>query len=502
MKNPIIAGFSPDPSICRVGKDYYLVNSSFSYFPGVPIYHSYDLENWEFIGNILNRESQLPLKEVTHSNGIFAPTIRYHKGKFHLITTNVSHGGTFIVTADLPTGPWSEPHYLPTEGIDPSLFFDENGHSYYLGTRPSRKGLHYEGNWEIWIQEIDLDTFELLGVSTTIWQGALRNVIWPEGPHLYRRGEYYYLLIAEGGTGDNHAITVARSKEIDDWYQGNPRNPILTHRHLGKEYPIQNVGHGDLVETADGEWFLVCLGQRPVKGASNLGRETFLANVVWENDWPVINPGLGHLVCSEEFENQNEVYDFKKGKPDCALFLRNPFEENYVFQQDGLDLILAKETVADLSTISYLGFRQKTFFYRLQTEVTFQPVQLLEEAGLLILQSDSASIRLVLRLESEGLLIQVRKISIEGEEVLASRKISAKIVKLEIQQENQELSFYFTESAEISVLLISGVDSRFLSTEYAGGFVGNTFGVYGSSNGRASSTRALFKNLTISELEV
>ena len=291
VKNPILRGFYPDPSICRVGEDYYLVNSSFAYFPGVPIFHSKDMAHWEQIGHVLDRESQVPLENVKHSNGIYAPTIRYYNETFYMITTNVSAGGNFIVTAKSPNGPWSEPYYLgeQAQGIDPSLFFDEDGSCYYVGTRPNPDGVRYNGDWEIWLQQLNLNTMQLQGESKYLWKGALNSVIWPEGPHLYKKDGYYYLMIAEGGTGPNHSVTIARSNRVDGPYENNPNNPILTHRHLGKKYPVTYVGHGDLVDDGHGKWYMVMLASRTFEGYTNIGRETFLAKVTWEDGWPIVN---------------------------------------------------------------------------------------------------------------------------------------------------------------------------------------------------------------------
>ena len=294
--NPILPGFYPDPSICAVGDDFYLVNSTFAYFPGIPIMHSKDLAHWEQIGNACDRESQLPLGDTGHSRGLFAPTIRYHEGTFYIICTNVSYGGNFIITAQNPAGPWSEPHYIEgADGIDPSLFFDEDGTCYYIGTHPNPAGCQYDGDWYIWIQELDIENMKLVGEVHNVWNGAMRNIIWPEGPHLYKIGEYYYIMHAEGGTGPDHAVTVCRSKNVYGPYENNFCNPILTHRHLGRKYPICYVGHADLVKTINDEWYMVMLAVRPLEGYTTMGRETFLARVEWENDWPVVNPGVGRL---------------------------------------------------------------------------------------------------------------------------------------------------------------------------------------------------------------
>lgn len=299
--NPILPGFYPDPSICAVGDDFYLVNSTFAYFPGIPIMHSKDLAHWEQIGNACDRESQLPLGDTGHSRGLFAPTIRYHEGTFYIICTNVSYGGNFIITAQNPAGPWSEPHYIEgADGIDPSLFFDEDGTCYYIGTHPNPAGCQYDGDWYIWIQELDIENMKLVGEVHNVWNGAMRNIIWPEGPHLYKIGEYYYIMHAEGGTGPDHAVTVCRSKNVYGPYENNFCNPILTHRHLGRKYPICYVGHADLVKTINDEWYMVMLAVRPLEGYTTMGRETFLARVEWENDWPVVNPGVGRLTDTVE----------------------------------------------------------------------------------------------------------------------------------------------------------------------------------------------------------
>ena len=262
--NPIIPGFYPDPSVCRVGEDYYLVNSSFHYFPGVPIFHSRDLVHWQQIGNVLDRTSQVDLKGIRCSGGIYAPTIRYHKGLFYMITTNVDGCDNFFVTASSPEGPWSDPIIIGGEGIDPSLFFDEDK-VYYVGQR-QKKNARFFGDCEIWIQELDVTTGKLLGEAAAIWDGAMKDGVWQEGPHLYKKDDYYYIMIAEGGTSISHSVMIARSKSLLGPYEANPNNPILTHRHLGKNHPITCVGHGDLIEAHDGSWWMVHLGCRPTEG--------------------------------------------------------------------------------------------------------------------------------------------------------------------------------------------------------------------------------------------
>ncbi|MGV8981041.1 family 43 glycosylhydrolase [Clostridium sp.] len=296
FNNPILPGFHPDPSICRAGEDFYLINSSFTFFPGAPIFHSKDLVNWEQIGHVLDRPSQLNLDGAAYTGGIFAPTIRYNNGVFYMITTNVDNGGNFIVTAKNPEGPWSDPYWLDDAvGIDPSLFFDDNEKVYYTGTR-DHSGKKYFGQQEIYIQELDLNTMKLVGERRALWDGALKTAFFVEGPHLYKVNGYYYIMVAEGGTEHFHSVTIARSKNIFGPYEANPGNPILTHRHLGKNYAITSVGHADIVETQNGQWYMVALASRPYGGYyKNLTRETFLIPMIWEDGWPIVSPGTGKV---------------------------------------------------------------------------------------------------------------------------------------------------------------------------------------------------------------
>ncbi len=231
-ENPILSGFHPDPSLCRVGNDFYLVNSSFEYFPGVPIFHSRDLIHWQQIGHVLTRSSQLPLEKMRASGGVFAPTLRYHDGTFYLVTTNVWGTSNFYVTATDPAGPWSEPHPLDRQGIDPSLFFNDDGQVYY--TRHVGGGDGYIGQ-----RLLDPKTGKLAGEMKEIWRGT--GGIWPEGPHLYKKDGRYYLVIAEGGTSFDHRVTIARSDSPWGPFLADPTNPILTHRDR-PEHPVQALG--------------------------------------------------------------------------------------------------------------------------------------------------------------------------------------------------------------------------------------------------------------------
>lgn len=485
--NPIIEGFSPDPSICAVGEDYYLVTSTFAYFPGVPIYHSKDLVNWKQIGNILDRKEQLNLTGAEHSQGIFAPSIRYHEGTFYMVTTNVTHGGNFLVKTDDPAGDWSKPYFIDNApGIDPSLFFDEDGRCYYVGTRENPRGADYNGDWEVWLQELDLDKMELIGVSTKLWKGALREAIWPEGPHIYKKDGYYYLMIAEGGTGFNHAITIARSKSIDGPYIGNKNNPILTHRHLGQQYPIHNVGHGDLVETPDGEWYLTCLASRQFKGYDNLGRETFLAKVEWEDGWPVINPGYGKLLDEQEHGlplvevKKETTFSFSEEHP-AFVYLRNPDWANYDrhSRKGWLRLRPSTTTLKDEASPSYIGLRQSSMNFTLSVNME-EALKDKEEAGLAIMQNNRYAIRLVVATKKTEKVVQLIATYNGKDEVVGSALVSGHAFRLSLKGENQKIKATVLSDGEETTIAES-VDIYYLSTKVAGGFVGCTMGVYTTS---------------------
>ncbi|HEY5955465.1 MAG TPA: glycoside hydrolase family 43 protein, partial [Polyangiaceae bacterium] len=257
--NPILTGFHPDPSICRAGDDYYLVTSSFEYFPGIPIFHSRDLVHFHQIGHVLTRKSQLPLDGVRSSGGLYAPTIRYHHGKFYVVCTNMHLQRNFIVRARRPQGPWSEPLWIDREGFDPSLFFDDTGEVYF--TRDGQ-GADFD-HPQIFQAKIDVSTGKLRNRPKSIFTGT--GGIWPEASHIYRRGDWHYLVIAEGGTSYGHSAVVARSRKPTGPFEACPYNPLMTHANRPRD-PFQALGHADLVDTPTGETFAVLLGIRPTHG--------------------------------------------------------------------------------------------------------------------------------------------------------------------------------------------------------------------------------------------
>lgn len=500
--NPILPGFYPDPSICAVGDDFYLVNSTFAYFPGIPIMHSKDLAHWEQIGNACDRESQLPLGDTGHSRGLFAPTIRYHEGTFYIICTNVSYGGNFIITAQNPAGPWSEPHYIEgADGIDPSLFFDEDGTCYYIGTHPNPAGCQYDGDWYIWIQELDIENMKLVGEVHNVWNGAMRNIIWPEGPHLYKIGEYYYIMHAEGGTGPDHAVTVCRSKNVYGPYENNFCNPILTHRHLGRKYPICYVGHADLVKTINDEWYMVMLAVRPLEGYTTMGRETFLARVEWENDWPVVNPGVGRLTDTVEInlpkwtaytaESNEYVFSTMGQLPPEFMVLRNADKSHYSLEKGkGLLMLFDTHTLKEQASPSYLALRQKHHHFMAKALLDVSNLSKDKRAGIAYVQNNLYN----LRVEVNGKMAEV---------ILCEKGTDRRVISMPLQGSNP-LEVSLEVDGLSAAVIIEGqkspeVDIRTLSTEAAGGFTGCTVGLYAVAD-TENTDCACFKRFSYSEV--
>lgn len=496
--NPIIPGFYPDPSICGVGDDYYLVNSTFSYFPGIPIMHSKDLVHWEQIGNVMDRRSQIPLEGGGHSQGIFAPAIRYHDGIFYVICTNETNGGNFIVTAKDPAGPWSEPAYLEgADGIDPTIFFDDDGKVYYIGTHPITEGRQYDGECHIWIQELDLEAMRLIGKSKDVWSGSMRFVHWPEGPHLYKKDGYYYMMLAEGGTDRNHSVTMCRSRSIWGPYENHFCNPILTHRHLGKDYPVQCVGHGDLVETPSGEWYMVMLGMRPIDGCTTLGRETFLARVVWENGWPVVNPGIGRL--TEEVEvglkewkpekpavEDKRVYHFGEMKELGYefVYLRNPDQEMYrLYPGRGLALQYGIHALTEKASPTYVGIRQQHHCFQAEAVVYADSILQKRETGIALLQSNEYYLRTALtREDDDGIILRVYLCQMLKEELIAQKTLTNVWDEIKISLKVDGLTAAVRViCGAVQTDVAQEIDIHSLSTEIAGGFVGCTVGLYAFS---------------------
>ena len=402
FENPVLPGMHPDPTVCRVGSDFYLACSSFEYFPGVPIFHSRDLVNWRQVGHALTRRSQLDLTGVPSSGGIFAPTLRHHDGEFFLVTTLVGRGH-FVVSARSPRGPWSEPSLLDGDGIDPSLAFLD-GRIYLTRTGRGRDPDHPF----IYQTEVGrrAEGFVPLRRPRVIWRGT--GGIWPEGPHLYRRGEWYYLVTAEGGTSYDHSVVVTRGRTPYGPFQASPHGPLVTHRDRPR-HPIQATGHADLVDLEDGSTWALLLGIRTAGGRHHhLGRETFLAPVHWEADgWPRMSsvdlrpdgPPLRRVLWREE------PAGFRPGRlPPAWAFVRNPDPRSWSLRaRPGcLRLWGTAATLRDVGAPALVCRRQERFDLTVRAQLEFEPRHENEHAGLCIRASEQFHVALVVGLARYG----------------------------------------------------------------------------------------------------
>jgi len=489
-KNPVLPGFYPDPSVCRVENDFYLVTSSFEYFPGVPVFHSRDLVNWKQIGHVLDRESQLPLRKAECFSGIFAPTIRYHEGIFYMTTTNTSGIGNFIVTAKSPEGPWSEPMIVKQEGIDPSLLFDNDGKVYY--TTAAGGALQ---------SEIDIKTGKLLTEPKVVWKGTGGR--YPEAPHLYFINGRYYLMLAEGGSGYEHMVTMARSQSPWGPFEPCPRNPVLSHRSTPN--PIRATGHADLVKAGD-SWFMVFLGVRThgYDDTHNLGRETFLSPFTWgEDGFPVVgNNGM----VSEEMEAPLESVpvseepardDFDKDKLDfCWNYLRNPDPELYSLtdRQGFLRLKGSKDTLDDIASPAWIGRRQRHHKVKAMACVEFSPENDNEEGGLCVRKNENHHYEIFISQRNGKISVILRKriADLRVEETCAELPEDAcKRCVLSVEAHGDKYIFSYG-SSEKGLKVLGKAEARYLSSEVAGGFTGVYFAMYSTGNGKPCKNPADF----------
>jgi xylan 1,4-beta-xylosidase len=384
--NPVLPGMYPDPTVCRVGSDFYLACSSFEYFPGVPIFHSRDLVSWRQLGHVLTRPGQLDLTGVPSSGGIYAPTLRYHDGRFYLVTTLVGRGN-FVVTADDPRGPWSDPHWLDEEGFDPSLNFLD-GRVFYTRVGPGSDADHPF----VYQAELGLSGggLEIPRRPRVVWKGT--GGVWPEGPHLYRRGRWFYLVTAEGGTSYDHSVVVARSTRPGGPFEASPHGPLLTHRDRPR-HPIQATGHADLVELEDGSTWAVLLAIRPAgRRHSHLGRETFLAPVEWGDDgWPRMPPlelELEGPPLRRAAQSSPAGRDEFPGRrlSSTWVFVRNPSDEAWSLQERPgcLRLRGCEASLRDVGPLALVCRRQQHFEVGVRTLLDFVPEHPNEQAGLCV----------------------------------------------------------------------------------------------------------------------
>ena len=502
-RNPILPGFYPDPSICRAGDDYYLVASTFEYFPGVPIFHSRNLADWEQIGHCLTRPSQLPLSDTSASSGVYAPTIRHHNGRFYMVTTHFPDKGHFFVYADDPTGEWSDPIWVRVgddvasyESIDPSLFFDDDGKVYFTCNQFG-KGI---------IQlEIDIETGERVREAQTIWTGTGGSHA--EAPHLYKINGMYYLVIAEGGTHIGHMVTIARSESPYGPFEPCPHNPILTHRST--DHIIQATGHADLLQAANGSWWAVCLGiqQKWPNGfppCHNIGRETFLAPVTWDDEgWPTVgNNGMIDLEMeTDQLPGEPAPQTSAQYRDDFTLpeldmrwnFIRNPQADAWSLGNDPgyLQLNGSAVTLDDMDSPTFIGRRQQHHRLHAETRLHFDPATDNEEAGLTAYMNDRHHYEIaVTQREGQNVVIVRQHIGMLSA-VVAEAPLSSDVVILAVDIDEDEYRFSYGADGEELQYLATG-EMRYLSTEIAGGFTGVYLGLYATGNGQPSTTPARF----------
>lgn len=545
IKNPIIPGFYPDPSVCRVGEDFYMVCSSFEAYPGIPVFHSRDLANWEQIGYAMTKENGFHVDANTYAGGVMAPTIRYHQGIFYIINCNFADQGNFIVTAKNPAGPWSMPHWLSdVPGIDASFFFDEDGKCYVMGTGDVIE--HPDGSTErgIWAAEYDIAEFRIIGEPVAIWDSALRGAASPEAPHIYKIGEYYYLMIAEGGTEHYHAVTIARSKTVLGWYEGNPANPVMTHRQFGFDYPIANAGHADFVDTPEGNWYAVMLASRTIEGIyKNLGRETYLCPVIWERGWPIFSPRTGKLEWEypadahlpwTEYPKEVERDEFLK--PQLAMywtFWGTPYDDFWRIADSHLYLKCLPHGMAeDLKgfgypkkkgdCVAFLGRRQRQIHFNVSLAMRFMPKGA-ESAGFVVLQASNHQFRVERAVAGEASLrpdtvwecekqpagTQVLRLVLStcdfdlmpfmpgftsktNTTVLAEVPWDKEQVVIRLRANGERYLFSYGENEVREYPLGKEADGKRINPEKVGGMVGILLGMFASSNRTKSENEAAF----------
>ncbi|MBC6608735.1 glycoside hydrolase family 43 protein [Hymenobacter sp. BT188] len=519
LVNPIMTGFYPDPSVIRVGTDYYLVNSTFSYFPGIPIMHSKDLKNWKQIGNVISRPSQMNFMGDRMTRGLFAPAIEHHNGTFYVTCTLIDHKGNFVVTAKNPAGPWSDPIFLPeVKGIDPSLFFEgDKAYVIYNSDPPDNISL-YSGHRTIKIMELDPVKLQTVGEAKILVNGGVdlsKKPVWIEGPHIMKRNNWYYLYAAEGGTSVNHTEVVFRSKSPLGQYVPYEKNPILSQRELPKDRkdPITSAGHAQFVEGPDGQTYAIFLAVRPYEGNHyNTGRETFIVPVVWKDEWPVMDPGPNGVQYSytakfpeikqkdarPQSGNFSYTLTFDKQLDPALLFMRTVDSTNFSLSKaNGLTLKLKPETCAELGNPAFIGKRQQHLYGSAETELTFSAKAENETAGLVVFQDEKHFYYLCKSLEQGKPVVQLFKSTDDPKKMeplaKAPLKSAAGKVLLRINAEGDTYSFRFSENGKAWTLLKDKVDARFLSTQTAGGFIGCLFGMYGTSAGQPTVNTASFK---------
>lgn len=511
IHNPVLTGFYPDPSVTRGADGYYMVNSTFGYFPGIPIFYSPDLTGWKQIGHVLHRPEQVQFTDLRLANqATYAPAIEYHDGTYYVACTEVVGRGNYIVKATDPAGPWSEPFLLPeVQGIDPSLFFDEDGRAWlvYNSGAPDNNPL-WDGHCTIRLVEMDMETMQVISEPVILVNGGVNideKPVWIEGPHLYKVDGRYYLSAAEGGTELNHSQVIFRSDAITGPYLPWEQNPILTQRDLDPERknPVTSTGHADMIQDLAGNWWAFFLGCRPYEGNHfNTGRETFMAPVKWVEGWPVINPD--HMEIQQSYPFTAALPRLDEPQPLQGSFVRREqfdtpqLSHHWVriradrgewFEVDTTDSTLRIELLPagrmQGGVPSYLAQRQQHINGHAATALSFSPAGEDQKAGIAVLQNEERFYYLCKSLEQGAPMVQLyqsgRGNDPQGMTLLASAPLGGdRSLRLRIGAERTRYRFFFSEEQEGDNWQQLGEeqDARYLSTQNAGGFVGCTYGLW------------------------
>ncbi|MBB3111878.1 alpha-N-arabinofuranosidase [Paenibacillus phyllosphaerae] len=478
--NPVIKGFYPDPSVCKVGDTYYLVCSSMQYFPGVPIFESKDLINWTPIGHCLTRKSQIQLERVNSSGGVFAPTIRHHNGRFYMTTTNDTTRQNFFVWTDDIYGEWSEPVYVDQGGIDPDLYF-EGDDAYFMSN-----GTDDEGVGGIVQCRIDIETGRKLTASRSIWQGTGGRYL--EAPHLYLINGWYYLLAAEGGTEFGHMATYARSQSPSGPFEAYPLNPVLTNRNLGG-YEVQAVGHGDLIQDEAGHWWMLHLGFRQIGqwvAYHHLGREVFLTPVTFGEDGWFTAGHEGTTLTSFETDripgdvtqNEKKSYTFANTELEKEwCYLRHPHEENYTFEDNKFTLRGTAVSLDQADSPTFIGLRQQDFNAVIGCDVRLTEA----EAGITFYMDEHHHYDFAIRQAGDGYEV-IKRLNVgDVKSVVQAVEVGDNQASLVIEASNA--AYRFVLRADGKDIDLGTAQTKYLSSEVAGGFTGVIIGLYAYGEG-------------------
>ena len=531
--NPIIKGGYPDPSVCRVGDDYYMVTSSFSYFPGLPVFKSTDLVHWEQIGNAISRPNQLDYRNCGSSEGLWAATIRYHEGRFYIVNTLDVQGRTyrynFVLTTKDPEGEWSDAVIIQgADGIDPSLYFDENGRMWYCGNMIP-EDLKYPSHKMIYLCELDRQTFQFFGQRHIIYDGNVDHSLFMEAPHIYRIDGLYYLMTACGGTQTNHCVNICRSRSLLGPYEPCPRNPVVTNRNLKliNGLGVSVTGHGDLVQTQEGEWYMALLGIRPYereiedyeryqprkwirtpdrnKNAQfNLGREVFLVPIAWDYDgWPLVDNHNGMVNLEERRPelpyfrppHHSGVDNFEEKVLDMIWCMRRPVQNPFyslTVRPGYLRMELSHVRLEDMDTPAMLVRRQQHYNFQAALAMEFEPLRDGEEAGLVLTQNERFSFLLVKEMKKGRVMLNCYRLVNGVRELLRSVETGPGRLYLTVEGTEGSYDFYYGMRERQKTALALGEDGSILSTLVADGFVGTYLGMYASAGHKASHNHADF----------